>query len=136
MRNLLSFWIVVALAAPAFGRHKQQLHPELCEIKTVEVTGNSESATVVRREIENRTWLKLSPSAEKADAVLEVAESKSTRGFPRATEQTTVSGNLIRKGEIVWSGSASFGEGVFNSGAGSAVKILLAQLKGDAGGCK
>lgn len=133
---LLAFFLILAAVPLASARRKKGSHPELCEIKTVAVTGNSESASIVRREIEKRTWLKLAASGDKADAVLDIAETKSTRGFPMTQERTTVSGNLTRKDAIVWSDSSTFGEGPFNSGAGSAVKILLAYLKDDAGGCQ
>jgi hypothetical protein len=109
----------------------------VCEIHNVFVTGNSESAKILRQEIEKRTWMTLVNSEEKADGVFEVSEGRSTKHFPIASEQTTVSGSITKTGskELLWNDSFSVGEGVFNSGAGSAIKILLAHLKSDAG-CK
>jgi hypothetical protein len=139
MKLSLVLLSLLAFAAPAFPdrHHKRGSHPELCELKTVFVDGNSESANMIHNEIAERTWLKLVASKEHADAVLAIAETKSTRGFPMTTEQTTVSGQLVKpdSDEILWSDSASFGEGVFNSGAGSASKMLLGRLTTDAN-CK
>jgi len=138
-RLAVAVMLLLAAATVAYPdrRHKRGSHPELCQLKTVFVDGNSESANMIRNEIAERTWLKLVASKEHADAVLAIAETKSTRGFPVTTEQTTVSGQLIKPGsdEILWSDSASFGEGAFNSGAGSASKMLLGYLRTDAG-CK
>jgi hypothetical protein len=94
------------------------------------------AATDVRKELEKRTWLKLMDSPEKADAVLAIAESQSTKRFPIPTQETNVSANLNKGDSVLWSDSVSFGEGAFNSGAGSAVKILLSHLNREAGGCK
>jgi hypothetical protein len=44
------------------------------------------------------------------------------------SQRTTVSGELRRGATLVWADSAWWDEGVFNSGAGSAVKILLSRL--------
>lgn len=98
MKKLLTALLIIAVT-PAVARRKRGSHPELCEIKSVAVSGNSESASLVRREIEKRTWLKLSPSADKADALLEIAETKSTRGFPTTTEQTTGQRQFDPKGQ-------------------------------------
>jgi hypothetical protein len=130
-------FLVCLIWSPLLPREKRHPHPELCELKTAFISGNSESATKVRQELEKRTWLRLVGSADKADATLDVSETRSEKNFPIRTEQTTVSATLTRNStkEVVWSGSASFGEGVVNSGAGSAVKIVLGHLSREAG-CK
>jgi hypothetical protein len=139
MKSAISLLALLALAMPASAdrRHKRGSHPELCQLKTVFVEGNSESASKIRDEIPKRTWLKLAASKENVDAVLAIAETKSTGGFPMTHEQTTVSGQLTKAGsdEILWSDSASFGELPRGSGAGSAAKILLNYLSVD-GDCK
>jgi hypothetical protein len=136
-RKIILIAVLLVLVSVITEARKKAKTEGLCEIKNVFVIGNSESASILRREIENRTWMTLVNSEEKADAIFEVSESRSTKRFPIATEQTTISGSITKRGtkELLWSDSASFGEGVINSGAGSAVKILLGNLRRDAG-CK
>lgn len=135
MRKAIAVMLAFA-AVPAFASHKKGSRKDLCKIKTVAVTGNSEAANDVRKQLGKRTWLKLVASPKKAGAVLAIAERQSTRRFPIPMQETNVSGNLTKGDSVLWSDSVSFGEGVFNSGAGSAVKILLSHLNREAGGCK
>jgi hypothetical protein len=136
-RTVVLIAVLVLLVAGTTVARKKSKTEGVCEIHNIFVVGNSESATIVRREIDNRTWMTLVNSEEKADAIFEVSESRSTKRFPIATEQTTISGSITKRGnkELLWNDTASWGEGVVNSGAGSAVKILLGNLKRDAG-CK
>jgi len=124
--------LAAVVSAPAYARKKHERNPELCNLKTVYVDGNSESASIVRRELEKRTWLKLENDQAKADALLLIVETKSEKNFPIRSERTTVAGEIRQGTKLLWSGSGWFDEGVFNSGAGSAVKILLRALNGEA----
>jgi len=119
------------------AREKQGSNRELCAIKTVAVAGNSEAATKVRKEVEQRTWLKLVGSPEKADAVLDVAESRTEHGRRISVQKATVSATLTMRssGEIVWSDSSTFDGDPLRSGASVAAKLVLSHLARQAG-CK
>ncbi len=123
--------LLVSVTGGAFGHHHKRrkgADPEICALKTVYVRGNSESADIARREIAQRTWLGVADDPQKADAVLDLSERTTEKDFPIRTMRTTVSGELKKGSKLLWSDSAWFDEGVFNSGAGSAVKILLSRL--------
>jgi hypothetical protein len=129
MRKIILVLIsVFVVQLAALARNKKQRDPELCQIQTVYVSGNSESAVLVRRELEKRTWLRLVRDPAEADGELIISETQSERNFPVRSQRTTVSGELRRGSALVWSDSAWFDEGMFNSGAGSAVQILLSRL--------
>lgn len=125
--------LAILIALPAFARriHKGMRH-DLCTIKTVFVSGNSESADFVRQQIEKATWLKLVSNASAADGVLKIAEHTHTKHFPIATQETAVSAELWKGKDLEWSETQTWGEGVFHSGAGSAVKLLLSDLDKEA----
>lgn len=138
MKQLLLFAVLIVVSSPMIAAARHQIHSkrsvELCAIKKIAIEGNSESAVNVRKQLEKRTWLALSDSSASADAVLKVNESRSEKNFPIRTERTTVSAEMVKSdGSVVWSGSSWFDEGVFNSGSGSAVKILLSNLQKSAG---
>ena len=135
---MLACLLVVTASVRAAGRRNRGSHPELCELKTVFVAGESESADMVRRDIEKKTWLTLVNSPATADATLKVAETRSLKRFPIRSERTTISATLTRTADqqLVWSGSAWWDEGAINSGAGSAAKILLGRLNLEAGCAK
>ena len=138
--NRMSVVIILSLiafaGAPAWARKKPEPNPELCQLKTVYVDGNSEAASIVRRELEKRTWLKLENDEAKAEAVLSIAESKSEKNFPIRSETSTVAGQIRRGTKLLWSGSGSMGEGLFGfSGGGTSAKMLIFKLNREAG-CK
>lgn len=139
MKDLASILLLVTLVAvpSVMAREKAGSRPELCTIKTVAVTGNSEAATKVRREVEQRTWLKLVGSSEKADAVLDIAESRTEHGGLLSVQKATVSATLTQRssGDIVWSNSRTFNSDPLRSGASVAAKLVLSDLARQAG-CK
>ncbi len=131
---LASLFVSSPAAVARRHRHGYQPHPELCEIKLIWVEGNSESANFVRKDIPKRTWMALAASAKTADAAMKVSEVRSEKNFPIRTERVTVSAEIEKPdGTLIWSGSESFDEGVFNSGAGSAADILVHNIRDDAG---
>jgi hypothetical protein len=135
MKTALLVALIILVTALCFARRiRKGSHHDLCTINTAFVSGNSESAGLVRKQLAKRTWLRLVPSADKADAVLDISETRSEKNFPMRAGQTTVSATLTRNStkDLVWSGSATFGEGPFNGGAGSAVKVLLGDLSYEA----
>lgn len=134
-KSFLMIALFVTVCSPAFSRHRKGQHPEICKLRSVFIEGNSEASNLMRRTIEDRTWLKLSNSRS-ADAVLSVSQSQSEKNFPVRMERTTVSVTLAKPdGTVLWTDSRDFTEGVFNSGAGSAVKLILSDLN-KTSGCK
>ncbi|TAM80409.1 MAG: hypothetical protein EPN47_15930 [Acidobacteria bacterium] len=132
-KNALLPMLVILATTPVFARriHKGSRH-DLCSIKSVFVDGNSESADIVRQRIEKKTWLKLVPSEDGADGVLKIAEHTLTKHFPISTQETEVSDQLWKGKKLDWSETKTWDEGVFNSGSGSAARLLLDDLNKEA----
>src|SRR6266536_3368281 len=97
-RNALAVLLMgLFVAGPVAARRKKGEKHELCAIHSVYVNGNSESATAARRQIEKRTWMKLSSTKGKADAILDVAEARSTAStIAGLAERTQVTFNLTK----------------------------------------
>lgn len=129
MKIMALSMLLLLIASPAFARRfsKGSQH-ELCSIRTVFISGNSDAADIMRQRIERSTWMRLVRSQKGADGVIDVSQHTHTKHFPIDTQETSVSIEVWRGKDLDWSDSQTFGEGIFNSGAGSAVKILLDDL--------
>jgi hypothetical protein len=126
MRKLiLILALIISPSSLSLARkHKVDPDPVLCAIKTVYVKGNSEGATLIRKEL-NRgfLWLKLSNSSERADTIMDVAESDTPDTTLAGAISHQISVELTKGDETLWSGSA----GSISPGAATG-KVLL-QLK-------
>ncbi len=120
--------LVVVIVGPSWARKKQEPNAELCAIKTVYVEGNSDSARVVRRELEKRTWLKLENDEAKAEAIFAVAETRTQQSGSLTGENISVSGEIKSGSKLLWSDSVQSAVKPLVSNAGDGAKTLLAHL--------
>lgn len=127
--------LATLLSIVAWARKKHEPRPELCNLKTVYIDGNSESASIARHELEKRTWLKLENEQAKADAVLSITETRTQGHTIWAGQDVTASAELKQGTKLLWSDSAESAERPLVSNARAAVKIVLSHLNGEAA-CK
>ena len=135
-RIVVSAFLSVLMGFASSEAKQPPKHPTLCSIKTVYVAAYTESSVKVEEEVKKRTWLRVVPSQDNANAVLEVRETWSEHNSPTHGEQMTITAVLKNKEGELWSGTQSWGDGAINSGAKNAAKALMSNLNEEAWGCK
>ena len=129
MRTILvSAFLALSLGFASSEAKRPPKGSTLCSIKTVYVAGYSEPSFRLAAAVKKETWLKVVPSPEDANAVLEFHE---TWG-----EHMTITAVLKDKNGNLWSGSQPLGDGAPNSEPKTAAKALMSKLNEAAGGCK
>lgn len=124
--------LIGAVPVAAAGRHRER-NNSLCSLKTVFVSGESQSAVVVRRELAKRTWLKPEDDQSRADATFDVQEKRTAEAASIGGQAVTVTGSVRQGQRLLWSDSVG-GPGSFVSASAKATAWqLLKHLDKDAG---
>ena len=113
--------------------HQHRLE-KLQSVHSIFVAGNNQAAQRIREELEKgKTCFSPALRGADADAVLDVnADGVHTRSNAVLADirEWIVSGNLTNAtGELLWSDSVHFGDAPFMSGAKTAAKHLLGDLR-------
>jgi hypothetical protein len=137
MRTILvSAFLVLSLGFASSEAKRPPKGSPLCSIKTVYVAGYSEPSFRVAAAVKKETWLKVVPSPEDANAVLEFHETWGEHNSASPGEHMTITAVLKDKNGNLWSGSQLLGDGAPNSEPKTAAQALMSKLNEAAGGCK
>jgi hypothetical protein len=117
-----------------------RVNPAVAKVRTVFVSGNSNTANAVRRDLsklEDRYGDQAcfaQAVSSKADAVLSVDQREEPAPLFGSQRQVLVgSATLTRKGDVIWSDSKQGQTGMFQTGAGDAASNLEMSLYRAAG---
>jgi hypothetical protein len=129
-------WLFLMLAflclpESAFTSREKAVDPRVRDVRTVFIRGNNEAALRGRQDLSKWTCFRLANSPSQADATLDFSQQQGGALFH--ANRSIVSAELTTKdGDVLWSGSATRGDGPINTGAGSAASYVLRQLQAGA----